>query len=210
MIDSEETTLVNMICPYCKASFRKQVDYQKKTGLFTILIKNHPNSDECPHFIAFIDNNGRHRGSQKIDNVDEEETKNDQFLENARSSINELEGTLRFYHLKVRGVVNQRGFNIKVAGVKDRTIMSSKFYINLIEFLSENEDDNLFGLMTFEGDGTDSGGTLVYGKYLGMLFTMFWKDQKDLQNKPIDEIKGYTNLTVEKLIGLYDLMDFFF
>ena len=88
--------------------------------------------------------------------------------------------------------------------------MSSKFYSNLIEFLSDNEDDNMFGLMTFEGDSADSGGTLVYGKYLGMLFTMFWKDQKDLLNKPIDEIKAYTNLTVEKLIGLYDLMDFFF
>ena len=73
MIDSEETTLVNMICPYCKESFRKQVEYQKKTGLFTILIKNHPNTVECPPFIAFIDNNGRHRGSQKIDNVDDED-----------------------------------------------------------------------------------------------------------------------------------------
>ena len=209
MIDTEETALVNMICPYCKESFRKQVDYQKKTGLFTILIKNHPNGDECPPFIAFIDSNGRHRGSQKIDNVDEEEAINDQFLENARGSINELEGTLRFYHLKVPRNKG-RGFDHKVAGVKDRSIMSSKFYKNLIEFLSENEDDNLFGLVTFEGDGTDSGGTLVYGKYLGMIFTMFWKDQKDLQNKPIDEIKGYTNLTVDKLIGLYDLMDFFF
>ncbi len=87
MIDSEETTLVNMICPYCKESFRKQVEYQKKTGLFTILIKNHPNSHECPPFIAFIDNNGRHRGSQKIDNVDEEDNEESisgQFLENAR------------------------------------------------------------------------------------------------------------------------------
>ena len=211
MIDSEEAALINMICPYCKESFRKQVDYEKKTGLFTILIKNHPNGDECPPFIAFIDSNGRHRGSQKIDDVDEEETEtiSDQFLENARDNINELEDTLRFYHLKVPRRAG-RGFDHKVAGVKDRTIMSSKFYKNLIDFLSENEDDNLFGLMTFEGDGTGTGGILVYGKYLGMIFTMFWKDQKDLQNKPIDEVKGYSNLTVEKLIELYDLMDFFF
>lgn len=210
MIDSEETALVNMICPYCKESFRKQVDYQKKTGLFTILIKNHPKGEECPPFIAFIDSNGRHRGSQKIDSEDEEESINGQFLENARGSINELEDTLRFYHLKVPRNKG-RGFDHKfVSGVKDRTLMSSKFYTQLIEFLSENEDENTFGLMTFEGDGNESGGTIIYGKYLGMIFTMYWKDQKELQNKPIDEVKGFSNLTVEKLIELYDLMDFFF
>ena len=209
MIDSEETTLVNMICPYCKESFRRQVEYQKKTGLFTILIKTHPNGEECPPFIAFIDSNGRHRGSQKIDNVDEEETINGQFLENARSSINELEETLRFYHLKVprRG---GRGFDHKVASVKDRTFMSSKFYTRLIEFLSEDEDENSFGMITYEGDKEIEGGLLIYGKYLGMIFTMFWKDQKAVQSKTLDEIKGYSNLTVEKLLDLYDLMDFFF
>lgn len=209
MIDSEELPQVNMICPYCKESFRKQVEYEKKTGLFTILIKNHPKANDCPPFIAFIDHNGRHRGSQKIDNVEEEESINGQFLENARASINELESVLRFYHLKVprRG---GRGFDHKFSDVKDRTLMSSKFYKNLIEFLSDNEDENTFGLMTFEGDSVNSAGTIVYGKYLGMIFTMFWKDQKDLQNKPMDEIKAYTNLTIEKLIGLYDLMDFFF
>ena len=209
MIDSEEAPLVNMICPYCKESFRKQVDYEKKTGLFTILIKNHPNGDECPPFIAFIDNNGRHRGSQKIDNVDEEETLNGQFLEDARSSINELADTLRFYHLKVPRK-NSRGFDHKVASVTDRTFMSSKFYTQLIEFLTENEDENTFGMITYEeGKGIENG-LLIYGKYLGMIFTMFWKDQKDVQNKTLDEVKGYSNLTVEKLLDLYDLMDFFF
>ncbi|MHA2282031.1 MAG: hypothetical protein ACXAC5_14405 [Promethearchaeota archaeon] len=209
MIDTEETALVNMICPYCKESFRKQVEFQKKTGLFTILIKNHPNGNECPPFIAFIDNNGRHRGSQKIDNVDEGETINGQYLENARSSINELEETLRFYHLKVprRG---GRGFDHKVASVKDRTFMSSKFYTQLIEFLSENEDENSFGMITYEGDKQIESGLLIYGKYLGMIFTMFWKDQKTVQNKTLDEVKGYSNLTVEKLLDLYDLVDFFF
>ncbi|MBY8983852.1 MAG: hypothetical protein KGD65_02175 [Candidatus Lokiarchaeota archaeon] len=208
MIDSEETTLVNMICPYCKESFRKQVEYQKKTGLFTILIKNHPNGEDCSPFIAFIDSNGRHRGSQKIDNVDEEETINGKFLENTRSSINELEETLRFYHLKVprRG---GRGFDHKVASVKDRTFMSSKFYIRLIEFLSENEDENSFGMITYEGDKEIEGGLLIYGKYLGMIFTMFWKDQKAIQNKTLGEVKGYSNLTVEKLLDLHDLKDFF-
>jgi hypothetical protein len=198
-----------MICPYCKESFRKQVEFQKKTGLFTILIKNHPNGNECPPFIAFIDNNGRHRGSQKIDNVDEGETINGQYLENARSSINELEETLRFYHLKVprRG---GRGFDHKVASVKDRTFMSSKFYTQLIEFLSENEDENSFGMITYEGDKQIESGLLIYGKYLGMIFTMFWKDQKTVQNKTLDEVKGYSNLTVEKLLDLYDLVDFFF
>jgi hypothetical protein len=198
-----------MICPYCKESFRKQVEYQKKTGLFTILIKNHPNGDDCSPFIAFIDNNGRHRGSQKIDNVDDDSTLDGQFLESVRGSINELESILRFYHLKVprRG---GRGFNIRIGDVKDRTFMSSKFYTQLIEFLTENEDDNTFGVMTFEGDGINEDGTIIYGKYLGMIYTMFRKDQRDLHNKPIEEIKAYTNLTVEKLIELYDLMDFFF
>ncbi|MFX1457061.1 MAG: hypothetical protein ACFFDB_16925 [Promethearchaeota archaeon] len=209
MIDSEETALVNMICPYCKESFRKQVEFQKKTGLFTILIKNHPNGDECSPFIAFIDSNGRHRGSQKIDNVDEEETIYGQFLENARSSINELEETLRFYHLKVprRG---GRGFEHKLASVKDRTFMSSKFYSCLIDFLSEDEDENTFGMVTYEGNNNIESGALIYGKYLGMIFTMLWKDQKAIQSKSLDEIKGYSNLTVEKLLDLYDLMDFFF
>lgn len=209
MIGTEETTLVNMICPYCKESFRKQVEFQKKTGLFTILIKNHPNGEECPPFIAFIDNNGRHRGSQKIDNVEEEAPINDQLLENARSSINELEKTLRFYHLKVprRG---GRGFDHKVASVKDRPFLSSKFYKQLIDFLTENEDDNSFGIITKDEGGDFEGGLLIYGKYLGMIFTMFWNDQKGVQNKTLDEIKGYSYLTVEKLLDLYDLMDFFF
>ena len=43
-----------------------------------------------------------------------------------------------------------------------------------------------------------------------MIFTMFWKDQKRVQNKTLDDIKGYSYLTVEKLLDLYDLMDFFF
>ncbi|MFW9875465.1 MAG: hypothetical protein ACFFG0_20350 [Candidatus Thorarchaeota archaeon] len=209
MIGTEETTLVNMICPYCKESFRKQIEFQKKTGLFTILIKNHPKGEECPPFIAFIDSNGRHRGSQKIDDVGEEESINDQLLENARSSINELENTLRFYHLKVprRG---GRGFDHKVASVKDRTFLSSKFYQQLIDFLTENEDDNSFGIIS-KDDGEDfEGGLLIYGKYLGMIFTMFWNDQKGVQNKTLDDIKGYSYLTIEKLLDLYDLMDFFF
>lgn len=209
MIGTEETALVNMICPYCKESFRKQVEFQKKTGLFTILIKNHPNGEECPPFIAFIDSNGRHRGSQKIDNVEEEASINDQLLDNARSSINELENTLRFYHLKVprRG---GRGFDHKVASVKDRSFLSSKFYNQLIDFLTENEDDNSFGIITKDDGGDFEGGLLIYGKYLGMIFTMFWNDQKGVQNKTLDDIKGISYLTVEKLLDLYDLMDFFF
>ena len=211
MIGTEEAPLVNMICPYCKESFRKQVDYQKKTGLFTILIKNHPKSQDCPPFIAFIDNNGRHRGSQKIDDVEAETeaSLNGHYLDSARNSINEVEKTLRFYHLKVPRRQG-RGFDHKVAGVKDRSFMSSKAYLRLMEFLSEDDDENAFGLNTYDDDGSFEGGILVYGKYMGMIFTMFWKDQKDLQNKTLDEVKGYSNLTVEKLIGLYDLMDFFF
>ncbi|MFX0028238.1 MAG: hypothetical protein ACFE8B_03445 [Candidatus Hermodarchaeota archaeon] len=209
MIGTEETTLVNMICPYCKESFRKQVEFQKKTGLFTILIKNHPKGEDCPPFIAFIDNNGRHRGSQKIDDVEEEASINGQLLESARANISELESTLRFYHLKVprRG---GRGFDHKVASVKDRAFLSSKFYSQLIDFLTENEDENSFGIITTDIEGDFEGGVLIYGKYLGMIFTMFWNDQKGVQNKTLDDIKGYSYLTVEKLLDIYDLMDFFF
>lgn len=87
MTSSEDSTLINMICPYCKESFRKQVDYQKKQGLFTILIKNHSDGTDCSPFIAFIDNNGKHRGSQKIDNIEAEEeiSLNEQLLEAARN-----------------------------------------------------------------------------------------------------------------------------
>ena len=209
MIGTEETALVNMICPYCKESFRKQVEFQKKTGLFTILIKNHPNSENCPPFIAFIDNNGRHRGSQKIDDVEEDASINEQLLENARASIGELESTLRFYHLKVPRK-GGRGFDHKVASVKDRPFLSSKFYNQLIDFLTETEDDNSFGVITTEGISNFEGGLIIYGKYLGMIFTMFRDDQKGVQNKTLDDIKGYSYLTVEKLLDLYDLMDFFF
>ncbi|MBA7534915.1 hypothetical protein ES705_27165 [subsurface metagenome] len=133
----------------------------------------------------------------------------DSDMKKAVSSINELEKTLRFYHLKVprRG---GRGFDHKVASVKDRPFLSSKFYKQLIDFLTENEDDNSFGIITKDDGGDFEGGLLIYGKYLGMIFTMFWNDQKGVQNKTLDEIKGYTYLTVEKLLDLYDLMDFFF
>ena len=76
-------------CPYCKESFRKQVEYEKKSGLFTVLIKNHSDNSNCPPFIAFIDNNGKHRGSQKIDDIgtEEEISLNELLLESARNRI---------------------------------------------------------------------------------------------------------------------------
>ena len=140
MNSTEDTKLINMICPYCKESFRKQVEIQKKSGLFTVLIKNHSDNSTCPPFIAFIDNNGKHRGSQKIDNVedDEELSLNEQLLENARNRINELKDDIRFYHLKVPRK-GGRGFEHKVASVSDRGFMSSKFYNLLVDFLTEYE-----------------------------------------------------------------------
>ena len=146
MTDTEDSTLINMICPYCKESFRRQVDYQKKQGLFTVLIKNHSENGNCPPFIAFIDNNGKHRGSQKIDNIeeDEEDSLNGQFLENARNRINELKDAIRFYHLKVPRK-GGRGFEHKVANVTDRAFMSSKFYQCLVDFLTVYDEENTFG-----------------------------------------------------------------
>lgn len=211
MTSSEDATLINMICPYCKESFRKQVDYQKKQGLFTILIKNHSDGNDCPPFIAFIDNNGKHRGSQKIDNIEAEEeiSLNEQLLEAARNRINELKDDIRFYHLKVPRK-GGRGFEHKVASVSDRSFMSSKFYLSLVDFLTDYEEDNTFGAITIDRDSNFEGGVLVYGKYLGMIYTMFWKEQKSLLSKSLDDLKAEANLTVEKLIELYDIIDLFF
>ena len=206
---SEEKTLVNMICPYCKSSFRKHVEYQKTNGLFTILIKNHPEGVDCHPFIAFLDNNGRHRGSQKIDNIEEDISINNQLLENSRTRISELENIIRFYHLKVPRKGGM-GFEHKVANVSDRAFMSSQFYLKLIEFLTDNKEINIFGIITVDDDSDFDGGLLIYGKYLGMVYTLFWKEQKSLQDKPLEDLKASANLTVEKLLDIYDLTDFFF
>ncbi len=204
-----ELISVNVICPYCKFTFRKEIDYEKKAGLFALLIKNHPESNGCPPFVAYIDNTGRHRGSQKVDDVDADISNYDQFLDSARDNINELKEKLRFYHLK-RPRSSGMGFEHKVAKVSDRAFMSSKIYSRLIDYISAIEDENMFGVIVIDKDSTFEGGLLTYGKYLGMIFTLFWADQKVLQNETFDEIKGQSNLMVEKLIEIYELTDLFF
>ncbi len=204
----EEKILVKIICPHCQLNFKKNVEYHKKDGLSSILIKKHPEGENCSPFIAFIDSNGRHRGSQKIDNIEEEDSINEQILENTRRNIEVLEKALRFYHIKAPRK-GGRAFEHKMANVKDRAFMSSKFYSRLIEFLTENEDDNIFGISYINEDGHFEGGLLLHGKYLGMIYTIFWKDQKLLLNKTIEELKINTNLMVEKLFDTYDLSDFF-
>jgi hypothetical protein len=67
MVATEDKTLLKIICPYCQVNFKKNVEHTKKQGLFTVLIKEHPDNENCPPFIAFIDDHGKHRGSQKID-----------------------------------------------------------------------------------------------------------------------------------------------
>ena len=137
------------------------------TGISSLLIKNHPKSQNCPPFVAFIDKNGAHRGSQKIDDSDdinEIEKKvsvNSEIFENARNSINELEHLLKFYHLKVerKGVHGESGFEHKVADEKDKIFMNSSFYKNLIEFLSENKDQSTFGIIDNEGNHECEGGS---------------------------------------------------
>ncbi|MFX1313043.1 MAG: hypothetical protein ACFFHD_10565 [Promethearchaeota archaeon] len=209
MINSNKTIIVNFICPYCKESFRKQIEYEKKTGLFSLLIRNHPNGENCPPFIAFIDNNGIHRGSQKIDNIEGDISQNEHLLEDARRKIDELDQTVRFYHLKVprRG---GRGFEHKVSNVQDRAFMSSKFYSQLIEFLTNSNIINTFGTINIDSDTDFEDGVIIYGKYLGMAYVIYWKDQKTLKSKNLEELKAHANLTVEKLLDIYDLIDFFF
>jgi hypothetical protein len=208
MSSSEDKKLLKFICPYCKKSFKRNVDYVKKEGLYSLFIKNHPNSENCPPFIAFIDENGKHRGSQKIDNIEVDPSINEKVLESARNRINELKNTLRFYHLRMSRREG-RSFEHKIANVKDKAFMSSKFYSTLINFLNAIEEENIFGTVMIEKNSDFEGGLLVYGKYLGMIYTIFWKDQKFHQDKTIDDIKGFANLTVEKLIDIYDLTDFF-
>ena len=214
MTETDEIISVMMICPHCKRSFHKEVEREKikKMGLLSVLIKNHPKSEDCTPFIAFIDNNGKHRGSQKIDKFDKSQDEiqiKDLLVEEAQNRIIELTEKLRFFHLKVPRV-DGRGFEHKVANVSDRCVMSSKTYLSLINFLIENEESNTFGGLIIPEDTDFEGGLLIYGKYLGMIYTLFWRDQKPLQNKSFEELKGYANLTVEQLIELYDLMDFFF
>jgi len=205
MVATEDKTLLKIICPYCQVNFKKYVEHTKKQGLFTVLIKEHADNKDCPPFIAFIDDHGKHRGSQKIDDHADISSVNGELLDGAMDRINELKKTLRFYHLKFPRSLN-RSFEYKISNVADRKFMSSKFYLCLMEFLTENDDDNIFGVVGIQLED----GLLVYGKYLGMIYTIFWTDQKSLQNKTFDDLKGYANLTIEQLIEIYDLMDFFF
>jgi hypothetical protein len=47
-------------------------------------------------------------------------------------------------------------------------------------------------------------------KYHGMIYTIFWKDQKSLKGKTLDDLKGEANLTIEKFLDIHNLYDFFF
>lgn len=201
----DKKSLVNILCPYCNISFKKNLEYKKEGVLSAVLIKNH-SGENCPSFIAFIDSNGKHRGSQKIDKIEEDIPINENLIEYARNKINELRETLRFYHLKVARK-DGRGFEHKVANVADRSFMSSPFYVKLIQFLVENQENNIFGAVNIEKNADFEGGILVYGKYLGVIFTIFWKEQKHLQSKTLDDLKGYANLTVEKLLDIYNITE---
>ncbi len=103
-----------------------------------------------------------------------------------------------------------RGFEHKVSNMKDRKFMSSKFYSQLFDFLTETDNFNTFGTIGVDSDAEFEDGVMIYGKYLGMAYTIFWKDQKSLQNKTLEELKAHANLTVEKLLDIYDLIDFFY
>ena len=200
---------VKFICPYCKITFKKDVETQKRDGLSTILIKSHLDGDNCPLFLVFVDNNGRHRGSQKIDNFEDDASINDQIVEDARIRIEEIKEALRFYHLKAPRKEG-RGFEHKVASVLDRAIISSKSYSQLISFLGENEEENIFGAITIPKDTEFEGGLLIYGKYHGMIYSLFWRDQKSILSKTYEDLKVFANLTIEKLLDLYDITSYFF
>ncbi len=198
-----------VICPHCKMSFKKKVDIQKIDGLHATLISSHPNGENCPPFIAFIDSSGKHRGSQKIDSVEHGFTINEKIIENARNRINELKDALRFYHLKLPREKG-RSFEQKISNVIDRPLMASRFYNILIESLMALQEENLFGVISMEKDTNFEGGLLVYGKYNGMIYTLFWKDQKFLKEQSLDEVQANVFLMVEKLLDIYDVTDLFY
>ena len=45
---------------------------------------------------------------------------------------------------------------------------------------------------------------------MGLIYILFWKEQRTLLSKTLDDLKAEANLTIEKLIELYDIMDLFF
>jgi hypothetical protein len=206
---------VYILCPYCKKSYHKEIE-KKKTNkggrsLFSILIKERTGHEGCGPFIAFIDENGMHRGSQKIDHIDESSSQNEKFISGALETINELNEKMRFYHLKIPKKRFKQGFEHKVAKVSDRSFMSSTTYMDLINFLKTYRDENTFGMISINSSSYKNlDGALVYGKYRGMIYTLFWNDQTMLKKNSWEEMRGYANLTIEKLIELYDIMDLFF
>ncbi|MGV9172460.1 MAG: hypothetical protein ACOC44_05390 [Promethearchaeia archaeon] len=210
MLTENKSVKINIICPYCKKSFRRILEeLDKDKSLYAILIKDHTNNQNCPPFIAFIDKNGKHRGSQTIDDVGDMESIKEEMINSASDRINELEEELKLYHLKVPRREG-RGFEHKVASVKGRIFMSSKIYRDLFSFLKQCEKDNIFGILVCEGMPEIEDGLLLYGKYLGMIFILLYKDPKFIKKKTCEELRGYANLTVEKLLDIYQLADFFF
>lgn len=210
MDNTEEKSILKIICPYCQVTFKKYVEHIKKEGLFTILIKNHSDGENCPPFIAFIDDHGKHRGSQKIDNIEEEDSLNEDLVKGARDKIIQIKESLRFYHLKYPRQTSKRAFEYKVSNVFDRVFMSSKHYTNIVQCLNEDDEENIFGAIAIEKDADFAGGILIYGKYFGMIYTLFWNDQESIKTKTFDDLKGYANLAIEQLIEIYDLADYFF
>ncbi|MFX1238023.1 MAG: hypothetical protein ACFFAS_20510 [Promethearchaeota archaeon] len=200
---------INIICPHCKVTFTRPIEFKKSDGLYSTLINNHPNNRDCPPFLIFIDAHGKHRGSQKIDVIEQANKINEKFVESTRNKINELEDAVRFYHIKVPSNKGG-GFECQVTEDKDRAVLNTKFYHILIEMLIDTCEENMLGIITLEKSKDFEGGVLTYGKYQGMIFTIFWKDQKAFQRQSMEDIQMNANLTVEKLFNLYDLADFLF
>ncbi len=190
--------------------YRKEITNTKKSGtLYSTLIKEQEGHGDCGPFLAFIDANGMHRGSQKIDHIEDAHSKNQLFIDQALKNINDLNEKIRFYHLKIPKLRFKRSFEHMVVSVKDRPFMSSPFYKNLFQFIYHCKLENTFGTISLDSSFKVKG-TLVYGKYLGMMYVLYWKNQQKLKSSSWDEIKGYTNLIIEKLIELYELVDLFF
>ena len=204
----EEMRNVAIICPYCKIAFFKKVTIPTniERKLFTLFIKNHPDSEDCGPFLSFIDKQGMHRGSQKIDSM-EEDSISDELSDQANEEISEMEDALRFYHLRVLRKEG-RGFEYKYANVMDRAFMSSRVYSTLITFLTNHDEEDAFGILACKDHDNFQGGHLVYGKYHGIVYTVFWNDQAFLQQNSLDEIRDHANIMVNNLLDLYELREF--
>lgn len=148
--ETRQVFKITGVCPYCGREFKKPVEMAiNRTKITSHVVKVHEN---CRQFVAFIDPNGKVRGTQTIDSVDIElqgslgtsqEDEEGPSLE-AYMSLFENDESL-FYHVRKLGP----GSNyIATKQVKFHNLLRSEFFNNWIERILEAEIE--FGTFCFD------------------------------------------------------------